>query len=97
MDTLHLAVSLTAKPGQESALRAALEALLQPSRADDGCLQYDLHTDRENPRHLFLYERWRDEAAWRAHMETAHLKRFGEISPELTENWTVYQLDKVWI
>ncbi len=95
MSTLYLAVSLVAQPGREDELRGALEALLAPSRADDGCLQYDLHVDRENPRHFFLYERWRDETAWRAHMEMPHLKRFGEISPALAESWTLHQLDRV--
>lgn len=93
--TLCLAVSLIAKPGAEAQLRKELEALLAPSRADDGCLQYDLHTDRENPLHFFLYERWRDEPSWRAHMDTPHLKRFGESSPALTESWTLHQLDRV--
>ncbi len=95
MPILHLAVSLVAKPNREAELRAALEGLVAPSRADDGCLQYDLHTDRENPRHFFLYERWRDEAAWRAHMETPHLKRFGEDSPAFTESRTLHKLDLV--
>lgn len=95
MTTLHLAVSLIAKPGGEAELKAALEALVAPSRADDGCLQYDLHADRENPRHFFLYERWRDDASWRAHMETPHLKNFGEISGAFTESWALHQLDKI--
>jgi len=95
MTTLYLAVSLTAKPGREADLKKALVDLLAPSRADDGCLSYELHADRENPRHFFLYEAWSDDSTWRAHMETPHLKRFGEISGEFTEAWVLHQLDRV--
>lgn len=95
MSKLYLAVSLTAKPGREGDLRAALQDLVAPSRADAGCELYDLHVDRENPRHLFLYEVWRDEPSWRAHMETPHLRRFGEISGDFTDSWLLHQLDRL--
>lgn len=81
--TLFLAVSLTAKPGRVAELRAATIALLGPSRVDEGCLQYDLHSDVENPRHFFLYEAWRDVAKWRqAYLETGHLRSFLERLPK---------------
>jgi quinol monooxygenase YgiN len=95
MTILYLALSLTAKPGQEAALRRALTDLLAPSRADEGCLLYELHTDRLNPRHFFLYEAWRDEASWRAHMATPHLQRFGEIADGFTASRALHQLDRI--
>ena len=66
-----------------------------PSRADDGCLRYDLHTDLEDLRRFFLYEAWRDAAAWRAHMATDHLRGFVDRSTELTEAFDVRQLARV--
>jgi quinol monooxygenase YgiN len=93
--TLHLAVSLHAKPGREAHLRRLLDALVGPSRADDGCLGYDLHTDDEDPAHFFLYEAWRDVPAWERHMATEHLKRFSEASSEVVERWTIHRLTRV--
>lgn len=95
MTTLYLVASLTAKPGREAELKQVLLDLRGPSRADDGCLQYDLHADRENPRHFLFFEAWRDETSWRAHMETPHLKEFNARSGDLVESWVLHQLDRL--
>lgn len=69
---LRLIADVTAKPGKEAALRMALTALIAPSRAEDGCFQYDLHEDRERPGHFIFFERWRDAAALAAHAQAPH-------------------------
>jgi quinol monooxygenase YgiN len=37
------------------------------SRGDDGCLQFDLMLPHGDDRHVFLIEKWRDQAALDAH------------------------------
>lgn len=65
-----------AKPGEEDNLRQALQALVEPTRAEAGCLQYDLHKDNDDPGHFFFYERWESMAALEAHVASAHFKTF---------------------
>ncbi len=48
--TYVLIAKWTAKEGEEEAVRAALEQLGEPSRAEPGCLMWQPHTDPENPR-----------------------------------------------
>jgi quinol monooxygenase YgiN len=62
---------LTAKTGCEAAVREAMLAMVPISRAEDGCEEYHAHQSTDNPHDLLFYERWRDEAAFRAHTETA--------------------------
>lgn len=69
---LGLIADVTAKPEHIDALRAALMKLIAPSRAEDGCLQYDLYEDREKPGHFVFIERWRDAAALAAHAKAPH-------------------------
>jgi quinol monooxygenase YgiN len=95
MSALYLAVSITAKPGKEAALKAALLALVKPTRAEAGCLLYDLHTDREKPQHLYFYEAWSDHAAWQRHNESSHINAFRAIRPDLVETSVLHQLDKI--
>ncbi len=95
MTTLHLAVSIRAKAGQGAALIEALKGLVPVSLEDDGCLQYDLHVDREDPSHFFFYEAWRDEAAWHAHNAAPHLARFQEKAPMLVERLVIHQLSRI--
>ena len=69
---LGLTADVTAKPEHLDALRAALIKLIAPSRAEDGCLQYDLYEDREKPGHFVFIKRWRDAAALAAHAKAPH-------------------------
>jgi quinol monooxygenase YgiN len=92
---LHLAVSLHTKPGREDEARRLLDALVEPSRADDGCLGYDLHTDDDDSAHFFLYEAWRDVSAWERHMATEHLRRFSEASGDVVDRLKIYRLTRV--
>ncbi len=61
-----------AKPGQASALRTKLLAMIAPTRAEAGCISYDLHVDQANPAQFFFVENWKDEAVLDAHMKTPH-------------------------
>ena len=82
-----VAVTWIAKPGEEDAVAAALEALVEPSRAEEGVLVYIPNRDPEDPTKFFIYEQYVDEAAYAAHTETEHFKTlgFGDAIPRLLE------------
>lgn len=67
----------TARGGEEDAVASAIEALVEPSRAEPGVLLYQPHRDPEDPKVFLLYEQYVDEAAYKAHGESAHFRRFG--------------------
>ena len=69
-----VAVTWIAKPGEEDAVAAALQALVEPSRAEEGVLVYIPNRDPEDPTKFFIYEQYVDEAAYTAHTETEHFK-----------------------
>jgi len=73
-----LIVALHARPGQEAALEKELRALVGPTRAERGCLAYDLHVSSDQPGLFLLREIWRSLAHHQQHWETPHMKRWGE-------------------
>ena len=75
-DLLTVIASMRAKPGQEQALREALEALIAPTALEDGYVNYDLHQGAEDPAVFFFYENWESAAALDAHLATPHLVDF---------------------
>jgi quinol monooxygenase YgiN len=82
-----VAVTWIAKDGEEDAVAAALERLVEPSRAEPGVQVYLPNRDAGDPRRFFIYEQYDDEAAYTAHTETEHFKRdgFGDAIPRLAE------------
>lgn len=86
---LGLIADVTAKPEHIDELRAALNKLIAPSRAEEGCLQYDLYEDREKPGHFVFIERWRDAAALAAHAKAPHSVAHGPAVKDLVAAPTV--------
>ncbi|MCX7603217.1 MAG: antibiotic biosynthesis monooxygenase [Bryobacteraceae bacterium] len=80
---LTVVAEIVAKPGCEERLRQELLALIEPTRAEEGCLQYDLHVSTENPGHFLFFENWTSREALDRHLATPHLKRLDQVLPEL--------------
>lgn len=67
---------ITAKEGQEAALRALQEKLVVETRAEDGCLRYELNQSLDDGRILIFVEIWETEEKWRAHIDGGALANF---------------------
>jgi quinol monooxygenase YgiN len=75
---LTLLARLKSKPGKEAALQEALMAMVEPSRAEAGCINYDLHIDQSDESILWVYENWVDAEALVAHTKEPHYRALGE-------------------
>lgn len=72
-----------AKPGKEAEVRKEILALVAPTRAEAGCLNYDLHVSADDPGLFVLYENWKSKADLDAHLATPYLVRFKTLAPGL--------------
>jgi quinol monooxygenase YgiN len=72
-----LAARWVAKEGEEENVRAALEKLAGPSRAEPGCLMWQPHRDPNDPRVFFFYEQYKDAGAFEAHGASEHFQEHG--------------------
>jgi quinol monooxygenase YgiN len=73
-----------ANDGEEDTIREALRKMVEPSRAEPGCLYYQPSQDPEDGRNFLIAEVYSDEDAYKAHMETPHFKAIaGEAIPLL--------------
>ena len=74
---------LKAKPGNEERVKQELQKLLAPTRAEKGCVNYDMH-QAVHDRSLFLfYENWESEEDLAKHLESPHIKTWFKLSQEL--------------
>jgi quinol monooxygenase YgiN len=67
---------INAMPGSEEAVAAALKALVEPSRAEEGCLLYDACRMTDDPTQLVVLEEWASQDALETHMKTPHFRGF---------------------
>ncbi|MCB1968729.1 putative quinol monooxygenase [Accumulibacter sp.] len=81
--TIRIMARLTARAGSETALATVLRELCGPSRAEDGCLGYDLFHNQDDAREFVTVELWTDQAAADAHLATAHVAEAVRLASEL--------------
>ncbi|MBA3914425.1 MAG: antibiotic biosynthesis monooxygenase [Acidobacteriales bacterium] len=73
-----LAVTWMAKSGHEQEVADLFSKLTEESRKEPGCLMYQVHQQRTDPRRFFIYEQYADDAGLEAHRVTPHFMQFAK-------------------
>ena len=61
----------------------AMRAMVEASRAEEGCLRYSYAQDVLNPTLIHVIEAWRDRAALDRHFTSEHIAAWRSAWPEL--------------
>ncbi len=61
------------KPESVEHVKANLMKLVEPTRAEAGCIQYDLHQDHEDPSLFVFFEQWESLEYLEKHLASAHI------------------------
>jgi quinol monooxygenase YgiN len=72
--TLRVIARVIAYPATIEPLKALLVGLLEPTRQETGCLQYDLLQNQSDPTDFTFVEEWESEAALEAHLASEHIQ-----------------------
>jgi len=72
-------------PGEEEAVAELLRKFLPEARKEQGVKEFQIHQNVSKRREFFFYEVFAAEAAFAAHQQTEHFKKFilGEAIPKL--------------
>ncbi|MEH6836707.1 MULTISPECIES: putative quinol monooxygenase [Falsihalocynthiibacter] len=73
MPKLTIVANIKANPDQVELVKAELLKLIDATRAEAGCVNYDLHQDNENPSHFMFYENWDTRELWLTHLNAPHI------------------------
>jgi quinol monooxygenase YgiN len=77
---LIVVAEMIARSGREDELRQKLAGFVAPTRAENGCVQYDLHEAEDQPGHFLFFEKWTSAEALDAHLASPHI---ASVLPEL--------------
>ena len=73
MSELRVVATIPAKPGSEELIREALAKLVTATRAEDGCVSYDLFESAAAPGTFVTIESWRSQEDLDAHLKSPHI------------------------
>ena len=71
-----LRVDMLVKAGAESQCLDIIRKLQERTRKEPGCVHYAGHQSKENSRHFFMYEVYKDEGAFQAHRDAPYYTEY---------------------
>ncbi|WP_214765759.1 MULTISPECIES: putative quinol monooxygenase [unclassified Exiguobacterium] len=90
-----LIAQIQVKPGQGDAFLDAVKAVIAPSRAEAGCLQYTFHRETGASDHFVFYEQWQDQLAFDAHIASNHYQTYRTQTAALVLDRKLTFLDEI--
>ena len=82
---LILYAEFTARPGSESQVETLISGLAQDVRREPGNTEFTVYRERDNPRKFFVFEQYRDEASFTAHITAEYGVVFNQQLSSLIE------------
>ncbi|MFS4466619.1 putative quinol monooxygenase [Maribacter sp. 2210JD10-5] len=91
-EILTIVANIHAKPEHVERVKSELIKLIAPTRAEEGCLNYDLHQDNVNENHFMFYENWASRALWQKHMQSEHILELQKIIDDIVEATVINEM-----
>jgi quinol monooxygenase YgiN len=81
--SVHVFVRFEPLPGKEAAFREELLRILEPTRAESGCLAIHAFEALREPTVFAIHSEWVDEAAFELHAQLQHTRQFLAVAETL--------------
>lgn len=92
---LTIIANIIAKDDKIDLVKSELIKLINTTRAEEGCINYDLHQDNENPAHFTFYENWTSRELWQTHMANNHLADYMAATEGAVVSFTLNEMTKI--
>jgi len=95
MSKLTIVANIKANDDKINLVKAELLKLIEITRAEEGCINYDLHQDNENPAHFMFYENWETRELWQTHMGNQHLQDYMAATDGAVAEFTLNEMTHI--
>ncbi len=95
MAKLTIVANIKANEDKIELVKAELLKLIEITRTEAGCLNYDLHQDNDNPAHFMFYENWETRELWQAHMGNQHLQDYMAATEGAVAEFTLNEMSHI--
>lgn len=95
MENLTIVARIEAKNDCIDLVKSELLKLIEPTRKEAGCIQYDLYQDNEKPAVFLFFENWENRELWQKHMKTNHLAAYLKATEGAVASFIVHEMTKV--
>lgn len=89
MSQLNIIATITIKPEYHEAFKPIFKRLVIGSRAEHGCVRYELNQSIENPNIYIVVETWQSKQAIDLHNTTPHFVEFANFAKEHVDGLSI--------
>lgn len=95
MQTLTIIANITAKSEKLDLVQSELVKLVGTSQTEEGCINYSLHQDNENPLHFMVYENWESDELLQAHIANQPFQDYVAATEGAVEEFVINQMSVI--
>ena len=95
MSKLTVIANIKAHTDKIDLVKTELRKLIDVTRVEKGCINYDLHQDNENLAHFLFYENWETRDLWQTHMNNQHLADYLTATEGAVEEFTLNEMTMI--
>ncbi len=95
MKQLTIVAKILAKEEKREFVKEELLKLIDITRAEEGCVNYNLHQDNENENLFLFYENWTNRDLWQKHMNNSHLAEYIKATESAVVEFTLNEMTQV--
>ena len=92
---LTIVARIEAKADSIDPVKSELVKLIEPTRAETGCLQYDLHQDNNHWAGFLFVENWKLRQLWQEHINSVHLKAFQAAVEDALDSLVIHEMSRI--
>ncbi len=95
MADLTIVAKIIVQPDKAEFVKEEMLKIIPPTRAEEGCVYYNLHQDDNDSSAFVWIEAWASHEAWQAHMNSAHLQQYRNLTSEFVIDRIVTQMTQI--
>ena len=95
MSILSIVAKIVVKMEALESVKSELLKLIAPTRKEEGCIDYFLHQDNDDPAVFVFYENWESAACLEKHIKTDHYKAYARAIDGLIEGKVINKMTRV--
>ncbi len=92
---LTIVARVLVKEEKRELVKNELLKLIEVTRAEEGCINYDLHQDNENKNLFLFYENWESRELWQMHINNPFLAAYLKATEGAVEEFIVHEMTQI--
>ncbi len=95
MTTLTIIATIVCKEEKIEFVKSEMIKLIDKTRSEEGCINYDLHQDNSNPAQFVFHENWESEALLQKHLASQHIADYVKATEGCTESFVINRMTHI--